>query len=439
MTSEQADSRRRVEAMAANVRRERYHYFPDWCRGAALHDLATRPLYIVGDGFGERHFFAQSGLDIRGWVNARHAEFLVDGVLWHLAYPAARRLQRVLGERLPHVFDVVRQAGVQVMASGMSTAGREAVPRLGVERWLEQAKRTPRSLSIVVVQGPEALRYRRLARDHGIDALVISEALRTPSFADLSTGQCNDLLGDIPDRIDEYLELANVLADDDSVRVLHAMLAYRLTLAHAELDHVLHHPWREYFASGLFAWGEDETLYDVGAFTGDTLLRFMDATLGRFKRVVCLEPDDRSFFFLTKLRDSLSEHDAGRVVLRKQGAWHEQTRLSFQSSGDMAARIGDNASAGNLISIDATTIDALASELGPPTLVKCDAEGADREVLTGGGRTFAKHKTRVAVSAYHLPDDLLAFTNILRASNGDYRIALRQYFPGHWDTVLYAF
>lgn len=439
MTTAQGESRSRVQAMAANVRRERFHYFPAWCRDVPLHDLATRPLYLVGDGFGERHFFAHGGLDIRGWVNARHAEFLVDGVLWHLAYPAARRLQRVMGEKLPYVFDVMRQTGVQAVASGMGSASREEVPRLGVERWLEQAKRTPRSLSIIVVQGPEARRYRRLARDRGIDALVVSEALRTPSFEALSTGQCNDLLGDIPQRIDEYLALESIVADDASVRVLHAMLAYRLTLDHAELDHVLHHPWREYFASGLFAWGECETLYDVGAFTGDTLLRFMDATGGRFARVVCLEPDERSFFFLTKLRDSLGEADAARVVLRKQGAWHEQTRLSFQSSGDMAARIGDNASAGKLISIDTTTIDALAEELGPPTLVKCDAEGADREVLIGGGRTFAKHKCRIAVSAYHLPDDLLAFTNILRAANGDYRIALRQYFPGHWDTVLYAY
>ena len=105
----------------------------------------------------------------------------------------------------------------------------------------------------------------------------------------------------------------------------------------------------------------------------------------------------------------------------------------------MGARIGDDASVAKLISIDVTTIDALAADLGPPTLVKCDAEGADREVLAGGAKTFAAHKSRVAVSAYHLQDDLLALTSVMRSGNGDYRLALRQYFPGHWDTVLYAY
>ena len=409
------------------------------CRGAALDDLDKRPLFIVGGGFGEGSFLAPGKHDVRGWVDARHAEFLVDGVLWHLGYPAARRLERVFGDRLPQWFGTMRRAGVQAVTSGLGIATGGGVPRLGVARWLELAKKTPRSLSIIITQGPDARRYRRLARDNGLDALVVCEALRTPSFAGLATGQFNDLLGEMPARIEEFLALESILDGEESVRVLHAVLAYRLTLDLDELDPVLHHPWREYFGSGLFRWGEAETLYDVGAYTGDTLSRFMDATGGKFRRAVCLEPDDRNFFFLQKMYDSLSPGDADRVVLRKQGAWKEQTRLQFQATGDMGARIGDDASVAKLISIDVTTIDALAADLGPPTLVKCDAEGADREVLAGGAKTFAAHKSRVAVSAYHLQDDLLALTSVMRSGNSDYRLALRQYFPGHWDTVLYAY
>ncbi|MDB4955817.1 MAG: Methyltransferase FkbM [Myxococcales bacterium] len=438
---EHASSRIRIKELAANVRNDPFHYFPSWCRSAALDELRNRPLFIVGNGFGEGVFLSggpRGPLDIRGLVETRYAEFLVDGALWHLGYPAARRLERMVGDRLPHWFGVLRRAGVQALASGMSAAGRMRIARLGVARWLERAKAIPNSLSIIITQGPDARRYRRLARDHGIDALVVCEALRTPAFADLATGQFNDLIGDMPTRIEEFLALESVLADEESVRVLHAVLAYRLTLDHDELDPVLHHPWREYFGSGLFRWGDDETLYDVGAFTGDTLLRFMDATGGRFRRAVCLEPDDRNFFFLQKMYDSLGA-DAERVVIRKQGAWHEQTRLQFQATGDMGARIGNDASVSKLVSIDVTTIDALAEELGPPTLVKCDAEGADRDVLAGGSRTFAAHKSRIAVSAYHLQDDLLALTGVMRAANPDYQISLRQYFSGHWDTVLYAY
>ncbi len=421
------------------MRQDPYSFFPKWARGAALDELAKRPLFVVGGGFGEGAFVGNSQFDVRGWVDARYAEFLVDGVLWHLGYPAARRLERVFGDRLPHWFGTMRRAGVQALTSslGIATNGG-AASKLGVAKWLEVAKKTPRSLSIIITQGPEARRYRRLAADHGIDALVICEALRTPSFAHLASGQFNDLLGAIPARIDELLALESRFADEESVRVLHAVLAYRLTLDHDEIDPVVHHPWREYFASGLFRWGDAETLYDVGAFTGDTLWRFMDSTGGRFRRAVCLEPDDRNYFFLKKMYDQLDPGDQDRVVLKKQGAWKEQTQLKFHATGDMGARIGDG-EGGNVVTIDVTTIDALAAELGAPTLVKCDAEGADRDVLAGGTRTFASNKSRVAVSAYHLPDDLIALTDALRAANGDYKLSLRQYFPGHWDTVLYAY
>lgn len=426
-------TRRHVADLAAQVRADRFRFFPQWARGSSLDTLRHRPLFLVGSGFGEGQFL---DLDVRGWVDRPLDEFLVDGLVWHLGYPVTRRLGSVFGERWPEVVSAARNAGVGALKRMRNLRSR--VTRLGVEGWIKAAKREPRALSLIVAQGPDARRYRRIARDEGFDALLVTEALRTPSFADRASGQFNDLLGDIPERIDEYLALESLFADEESVRVLHAVLAHRLTLDPDELDGVLHHPWREYFASGLFRWGEHERLLDVGAFTGDTLLRFMDATGGRFDRAICLEPDDRNHFFLQKLHATLKPNDADRVIVRKVGAWRETTRLSFQATGDMGARIGDDTSVSPTVTIDVTTIDALADELGAPTFVKCDAEGADRDVLAGGSRTFAKHRPRVAVSAYHLQDDLLALTSHLRASNPDYRLALRQYFPGHWDTVLYA-
>ncbi len=432
------EGRARVRSIAASIREDRYRYFPEWYRRDGGRDLSKRPLFIVGTGFGEAEFLArgQSGeLDVRGLVDTRLTEFFVDGLLWR-ATPALRRLPALLGRDAPRRIGALRRLAVETLSSGIGLTGN--APLLALTQWVERARKTPGSLSIIIAQGPDALRFKRIASTAGINAMVVTEALRTPDFAHCANGQVNDLLGDMPARIEEFLALEEALSDEESVRVLHAVLRYRLTLDHDDIDPVVHHPWREYFASGLFDWNDAETLYDVGAFTGDTLLRFMDSTAGRFRRAVCLEPDDHNFFFLEKLRSTLEPSEAERVVCRKQGAWNKVTRLQFSATGDTAARILENAPSGTS-SIDVTTIDAMAAEHGVPTFVKVDAEGADRQVLEGGLKTFAQHRSRVAVSAYHLQDDLLVLTRQLRDANADYRLSMRQYFPGHWDSIIYAY
>jgi FkbM family methyltransferase len=437
------ESRGRLRRLVDEHRKDPFWSFPAWTRGRTLDDLGARPLFIVGRGFGERTFFqrgAAGQLNIEAHVDASIEELVVDAGMWHLAYPLAHRIGLDGGASAPSILGAPRAAAVRATAAVTGTKLQYGARRISTDAWLDQAKRRPGSLSILVSQGPEMRRLRRLAADAGIEALSVSEALRTPSFSSLSNGQFNDLLGDIPARIEELLALESVLDDERSVSVLHAALAYRLTLDPRQIDPVVDHPWREYFASGLFDLHEREVLYDVGAFIGDTLGRFLDASGGRYARAVCLEPDEKNFFFLKKNVAAMSVADRDRVVCRRLGVWNGVTTLEFLATGDTGSRIDAlNDQIEHKVSIPVTTLDALSAELGAPTFVKCDAEGADRQVLEGGRRTFAQHRSRVAVSAYHLPDDLITLTAELRAANPDYRLALRQYFPGHWDTVLYAY
>lgn len=105
-------------------------------------------------------------------------------------------------------------------------------------------------------------------------------------------------------------------------------------------------------------------------------------------------------------RNFAEELSAGRVVLFPKGLWHETTtlRLSLGSSpaGDSFLRRSADGT-----ELPVTTIDALVSELALDRVdfIKMDIEGAERNALRGGRTTIGRFRPRLAVSAYHLPDD----------------------------------
>jgi len=69
----------------------------------------------------------------------------------------------------------------------------------------------------------------------------------------------------------------------------------------------------------------------------------------------------------------------------------------------------------NSYAVSLTTIDALAGACARKiTYIKCDAEGADFQILRGGRRYLSEHHPKIAVTAYHRSDDFQRITGHLR-------------------------
>ena len=60
--------------------------------------------------------------------------------------------------------------------------------------------------------------------------------------------------------------------------------------------------------------------------------------------------------------------------------------------------------------------------------VKSDIEGAERKALTALKEYLREYKPLLAISAYHLWDDLIVLPEIILTSNPDYKLYLR---PDH--------
>ena len=143
-----------------------------------------------------------------------------------------------------------------------------------------------------------------------------------------------------------------------------------------------------YGALSHFGLERGAIVIDVGANVGEFALW----AAARGARVLAIDPDPRVFACLARnARDT--DVEAVRALL-----WHEEADLDFfsePSNADSSIFGADGGAEAKTIRTRATTLDAVcaARGIGPVDVLKCDAEGAEPEVLKGASRVLTR--TRV--------------------------------------------
>ena len=185
--------------------------------------------------------------------------------------------------------------------------------------------------------------------------------------------------------VDGYCEIA---APDGSVFGVSpaSWLRYRRGLAArlSSLD-------AQYFFSALAP--PPGPVLDIGAYAGE----FSLLALNEGRTVYAVEPDPDA---LACLRRNLAGRDSLTVI--DALVWNAEEELTFSlaaSQADSSIFGADDAeSATGTVSRRATTLDRIAEDHGIDALafLKCDAEGAEPEVLEGG-RELLRRTARIAI------------------------------------------
>jgi FkbM family methyltransferase len=145
---------------------------------------------------------------------------------------------------------------------------------------------------------------------------------------------------------------------------------------------------------------------------GDTVLD-CGANVGVYTRValeegaalvVAIEPAPENVEVLR--RNFADEIAAGRVVVYPKGVWDRDDALTLHVDPHNSAAdsfVIRTEGSHEVIQVPVTTIDSLVAELnlGRVDFIKMDIEGAEVKALEGGRATIAKHRPRMAISAYH--------------------------------------
>ena len=212
------------------------------------------------------------------------------------------------------------------------------------------------------------------------------------------------------------------LADDESRRVFANVLNYKLSgkpqyLWQCETD-------RREDLRQLFAFADDESYLDLGAYDGDTVREFLALTGGKYARITAVEADRRNYRKLWAKTEGLANL---RTV--EAAVWDEDTVLEFSDSGGRQS---------TLINAHKRQVQALKMDslLGgePVTYIKMDVEGAEKQALLGLKEHILRDKPKMFIAAYHYDNDFFELPELIWRLRPDYKIYLRKhpYVPA-WE------
>ena len=218
-----------------------------------------------------------------------------------------------------------------------------------------------------------------------------------------------------------------VLSDITSLQTLDAIMLYRLTWDLNVLAPVARPEKAIYFEPDIMPLHDHEVLIDGGAFDGDTVRDFVAKTDGHYNHIHAFELDPANAEAFRAKTAGLRD-----VTLHSLGLWDGPAQMGIEHRSDNGSRVSATAE----VQVPLDALDNL--DVGQPTLIKLDVEGAEIEALTGARRIIQSYRPKLAVCAYHKPDDLVTIIDKIRDLRDDYSFTLRHYSPILYDSVLFC-
>jgi FkbM family methyltransferase len=350
------------------------------------------------------------------------------------------------------------------------------VPVIDTEAWISKINADRSIISCILVPtSPATNHFIRQCIQHNFNYLSPLQYLGLLKKQNISTaGLAGRLFNygynfyeNALNNIEELLSLESVFSDEYSKISFLSMLLYRLTLNPTWLDRVVvghgsDYGYNSYCTNkSFFKFSDNEVYVDGGAYTGDTIERFIRSVDGKFKHIFSFEPSSFNNNEIRKrlriLQDEFLKPLKPSISLIEKGLWSSETELSFNSNGSLeddnviitplAAHFvesgmvnhiyEDNSSSNSLNKLPVTTLDEATG--GRATFIKLEIEGSELHALNGAKETIKMNRPKMAISIYHKPEDLIELINFVIETGQGYKLGFRQHSPFVPDaTVLYC-
>ena len=188
---------------------------------------------------------------------------------------------------------------------------------------------------------------------------------------------------------------------------------------------------KQYDVKNIFEVKEDATIFDIGAWKGDTAY-FFSKKCSNEARIYAFEPDNYAFQILEKIKE---KYKLNNLITKNILFSNAEKEIDFVSMIENTPTIKKNA----------ITIDKFVEENNIEKIdyVKMDVEGAERNILEGSIKTIKKFKPSLAIAIYHggklfMEDFYNIPIFIKNVINEDYEYYIRTFHPAGLETILFC-
>lgn len=226
-------------------------------------------------------------------------------------------------------------------------------------------------------------------------------------------------------------EMQDKLGDQESVDTLKMILFNRSKFL--SRNNYIDCGLEEYFCiKDIFGQSlEGFNLLDVGAYNGDTIVRFIEVTNQKYTSIIGIEPDEKSF---ETMMMRLEELDIKRLKLINVAVSNVSSKKKFDQYGTVGSKLSQY---GNSI-VNVEKIDNLNLKFENGVFMKLDVEGEELNTLKGALDFIFLYKPFISVCLYHKPTDLWEIPLYIAQKFPEYKLYLRHHSKSRFETILYA-
>lgn len=225
------------------------------------------------------------------------------------------------------------------------------------------------------------------------------------------------------EHLDDFIWLYNELADYRSKRVLYKIMYFWIYTDYANLSHARENNFYDYYDYDLISCSQNEVFVDLGAYTGDSTLSFIE-NYGSYKKIYCYEMVKENAELLSQNLSSYSD-----IIIKNVGVYNRCGEM-FILEHD-----GDDSS-NRMSSVGKTAIKVVSLDediMEPITFIKMDIEGSEVSALEGAKKHIQNEKPKLAVCSYHTNSHIWEVPRKMRELNHNYKLYMRynglQYSP----------
>lgn len=244
---------------------------------------------------------------------------------------------------------------------------------------------------------------------------VSTTAMGNPSYASL-----------LDANIDSVNKLFQYLADEQSVDTIKVLREFLDTGDIGIWTRINSKSEDKLLEPGLLKFSENETFVEVGAFIGDTTLRFLNICKNKYEMIVGIEPDPDNYRILKNEYEKIE-----RATALQYAAGNETKLVKFLSNRSESGAVSANGD----IEIQQIRLDELP-EARKASFIKVSTNGVERLALMGAEDIIRKNKPRL--SYYCGRQKIWMIPEFLKSLVPEYKFYIRHYGIGSQAIIGYA-